>query len=62
MKLYESVNVVTGAWMRLHRDRLHDFYSLSNILWVIKIRIMRWAGHVARMEKGRGALRVCVET
>jgi len=27
-------------------------HSSLNIIWVIKLRIMRWAGHVAR--RGRG--------
>jgi hypothetical protein len=30
-----------------------DLYSLPNIVPVIKSR-MRWVGHVARMEEGRG--------
>jgi hypothetical protein len=31
-----------------------------NIVWVIKSRRMRWAGHVARMGEGRGVYRVLV--
>jgi len=31
-----------------------DLYSLHNIVRVIKSRIMRWAGHVARMGEERG--------
>ena len=37
-----------------------DLYSLPNILWVVKSRRMRWAGHVARMGEGRGVHRVLV--
>jgi hypothetical protein len=33
---------------------------LWNIVRVIKSRIMRWAGHVARMGESRGAYRVLV--
>ena len=40
---------VTGEWRRLH-----------NIVWVIKSRRMRWAGHVARMGEERGVYRVLV--
>ena len=40
---------VTGEWRRLHNEKLNDLYSSSNIVWVIKSRRMRWAGHVARM-------------
>jgi hypothetical protein len=41
---------VTGDWRKLHNEELNDLYS-PNIVWVIKSRIMRWAGHVARMGK-----------
>jgi hypothetical protein len=45
---------VTGEWRKLHNEELSDLYSLPNIVWVVKSRRMRWAGHVARMEEGRG--------
>jgi hypothetical protein len=31
---------------------LHDLYSSPSIVRVIKSRRMRWAGHVARLERG----------
>jgi len=40
---------VTGEWRRLHNEELNDLYSSPNIVRVIKSRIMRWAGHVARV-------------
>jgi hypothetical protein len=43
---------VTGEWRRLHNEELNDLYSSPNIIRVIKPRIMRWAGHVARMGEG----------
>ena len=46
-----------GEWRRLHNEELNDFYSSPNILWVIKSRRMRWAGHVARMGGERGVYR-----
>jgi hypothetical protein len=43
-----------GSWRKLHNDELHSLYFSPNIVRVIKSRRMRWAGHVARMGKGRG--------
>jgi len=51
---------VTGEWRKLHNEELSDLYSLPNILRVVKSRRMRWAGHVARMRKGRWVHRVLV--
>jgi len=51
---------VTGEWRKLHNEELSDLYSLSNIVQVVKSRRIRWAGHVARMEEGRGVYRVLV--
>ena len=36
------------------------FNSSPNIVRVIKSRRMRWAGHVARMEEGRGVHKILV--
>jgi hypothetical protein len=49
-----------GSWRKLHNDELHSLYSSPNIVRVFKLRRMRWAGHVARMGKGRGVYRVLV--
>jgi hypothetical protein len=40
------------SWRKLHNDELHNLYSSSNIVRVIKSRRMRWARHVARMGEG----------
>jgi hypothetical protein len=37
---------VTGECRKLHNKELHDLYSSSNIVRVIKLGRMRWAGHV----------------
>jgi hypothetical protein len=50
----------TGEWRRLHNEELNGLYSSPNIIWVIKSRRMRWAGHVARMGEKRGAYRILV--
>ena len=38
-----------GEWRKLHNVELNDLYFSHNIVWVIKLRRKRWAGHVARM-------------
>jgi hypothetical protein len=56
---------VTGEWRKLHNEKLRDLYSSPTIINpVIKNRMimfkrMRWAGHVARMEK-RNAYKLLV--
>jgi hypothetical protein len=40
--------------------KLRGLYSSPNIVRVIKLRRMRWPGHVARMGEGRGVYRVLV--
>jgi len=47
---------VTGEWRKLHNEELNDLYCSPNIVRVIKLRRMRWVGHVASM--GRGVFRV----
>jgi hypothetical protein len=51
---------VTGKWRRLHNKELYTLYSSPNIIRVIKSRILRWAGHVARMGERRGTYRALV--
>ena len=51
---------VTGEWRRLHNEELSDLYHSPNIVRVIKLRRMRWAGHVACMGEEMGVYRVLV--
>jgi hypothetical protein len=43
-------NEVTGEWRKLHNEELNDLYCSPYIVWVIKLRKIRWAGNVADME------------
>jgi hypothetical protein len=47
---------VTQKWRRLHKEELYVLYSSPNIIWVIKSRRLRWAGHRGRGEVYTGIL------
>jgi hypothetical protein len=47
---------VTGGWRKLHNEELHNLYSSTSIIRMIKSRRMIWAGRVARM--GRIGMRI----
>jgi hypothetical protein len=47
-------------WRRLHNKEIYALYSSPNIIWVIKSRRLRWAGHMACMGERRGAYRALV--
>jgi hypothetical protein len=51
---------VTGEWIKLHNEELHDLCSSPNIVRVIKSRRMRWAGNVARLGEEKDVYRVLV--
>jgi hypothetical protein len=38
---------VKGEWRKLHNEESKGLYSSPKIVWVIKSRRMRMAGHVA---------------
>jgi len=45
---------------RLHNEKPNDLYSSSITIQVIKLRRLRWAGHVACIGERRGIYRVLV--
>jgi hypothetical protein len=51
---------VTGGWRKLHNEELRDLYSSPSIIRIIKLRRMRWVGHVARMGEKRNPYRLLV--
>jgi hypothetical protein len=44
---------VTGEWKKSHNEELQNLYSSLDIIRQVKLRRMRWAGHVARMGEER---------
>jgi hypothetical protein len=49
---------VTREGRRIHNEEIYNLHSSTDVIRVIKLRKMKWAGHVARV--GRGADRVLV--
>jgi len=50
MRIFEpKADELTVEWRKLHYEELNDLYFSPNIIRVIKLRRMRWAGHVAPM-------------
>jgi hypothetical protein len=45
---------VTREWRKLSNEELNDLYCSPSIFWLIKLRRMRWAGHVAHVGDSRG--------
>ena len=41
---------------RRHNEEFHSLYRSVNIVGAIKSRILRWAGHVAKMEEGKSEI------
>jgi hypothetical protein len=48
-----------GDWRKLHNEELHNLYSSPSIIRIIESGRIRWARHVARMEK-RNEYRILV--
>jgi hypothetical protein len=46
---------------KLHSEELHDLYPAPNIIWVITLRMMRCAGHMAIVRKKGRAYKILVE-
>jgi hypothetical protein len=53
---------VTGELRKLHNEERCDLYFSPNIVRVIKSRIIRWAGHIARVWEKRCVYRVLLGT
>jgi hypothetical protein len=49
-----------GSWRKLHNEEFHNLYASPNIITVIKLRRMRWAGSVACRGEMKKAYKVLV--
>jgi len=44
---------VAKGWRILHTEELHNLYASPNVSTVIKLKRMRWVGHVTCMRELR---------
>jgi hypothetical protein len=51
---------LTGGWRKWYNEELHDFFCSPSIIRVIKLRRLRWGGHVVHVGDKRNAYRVLV--
>jgi len=49
-----------GFWRKLHNEELHNLYTSTNIIRVMKSRSMKWTVHVACMGEMRNAHSILV--
>jgi hypothetical protein len=49
-----------GEWRKLHTKELYDLYSSPSIIRIMKLREVRWVGHVARMGEKRNVYSLLV--
>jgi hypothetical protein len=53
-------NEKTCKWRKLHNEELNDLYFSLNIIRVIKLKRVGWAGYIARMWESRIVHRILV--
>jgi hypothetical protein len=51
---------VMRGWRKLHNEELHNLSSTPSIIRIIKMRRMRWVGHVARMGEKKNVYRLLI--
>jgi hypothetical protein len=49
----QAYSAIPGGLRKLHNEELHNFYSSSRIIRLIKSRRRRWEGYVARIGEKR---------
>jgi hypothetical protein len=52
--------VVARGWRRLHNDEIHNLYASPNIIRMIKLRGIKWTGHVPRTGEMRNEYNIFV--
>ena len=60
-QIFGFKRIEIGEWRKLHSKELHSLYHSSSMARVIKSRILRKAGHIARREEGRSAFKISTD-
>ena len=55
-----KMDEVTGEWRRLHMEQVYDLHTSPNIIQVMKLKRMRWVGHMVHMGERIVVCRVLV--
>jgi hypothetical protein len=59
-RIFGPKREVTGEWLKLHNEELHNLYSTPNIIRQIKSRRMRLEEHEARVGEERNVYKFLV--
>ena len=54
---FNSFDLIIVMILDIQNEELRSLYRSPNVVRVIKSRRLRWAGHVAKKEEGRGAFK-----
>ena len=57
-KIFGPKRDENGQRRRLHNKQLHSLNRSPNVVRVTEYKILRWAGHVVRMEEGSNSLNI----
>ena len=57
-RIFEPKWNENGEWRRFHVEELRNLYRSPNIIRVIKYRILRWVGHLVKMEESMRAIKI----
>jgi len=55
-KNYGKITFIVLYVCRFHSDELHNLYYSQDTIWTLKLRRLRWTGHVARDQLGDESL------
>jgi hypothetical protein len=59
-QIFRSRGEVTGGWIKLHDEEIHNVFVSPDSIRIIKSRMLRWVGHVAHMGEVRNSYTVLV--